>query len=124
MELLTTAAYQRWRRHVVATDASGRTELLLLAMESELLALGRPPVVDRPSLKRVRQARRHEIWRTSHPYREDRALRIIVWFPDERRAVLALLGFDKARLGDVWYDRAAAEGQAMVDQILRDWERP
>jgi hypothetical protein len=32
---------------------------------------------------------------------------------------VALLSFDKARIGDVWYDRAAIEGQALMDQWIR-----
>jgi len=30
------------------------------------------------------------------------------------------MGFDKARLGDVWYSGAAVRSEAMVDQWLRE----
>jgi hypothetical protein len=47
------------------------------------------------------------------------AVRVIVWFPVDEHAVLVVFGFDKAKAGDVWYDRAAIEGQANVDAWLR-----
>ncbi len=43
-----------------------------------------------------------------------------MWFPDRATAVIALMGFDKARLGDVWYASAATRCEAMVDQWLRE----
>jgi hypothetical protein len=71
-------------------------------------------------LKRVRQARRHELWRLAHPFDPDVAIRIIVWFPDHEMVVIALMGFDKALWGDVWYSSAAVRCEAVVDQWLRD----
>jgi len=76
------------------------------------------------TFKRVRQARRRELWRVAHPFDPDVAVRIIVWFPSDGDVVVALLSFDKARLGDVWYDRAAIEGQALVDQWIRQHPQP
>ena len=81
-----------------------------------------PPRHETATIKRVRQARRHQLWRLAHPYDPEVALRIIVWFPDAATAVIALVGFDKARLGDVWYVSAAVRGEAMVDQWLREHE--
>jgi hypothetical protein len=81
-----------------------------------------PPRQETATLKRVRQARRHEPWRLAHPYHPDVAVRIIVWFPDPATAVIALVGFDKARLGDVWYASAAARSEVLVDQWLREHE--
>jgi hypothetical protein len=92
------------------------------ALLAELQDLPAPPRQETATLKRVRQARRHELWRLAHPYDPDVAVRIIVWFPDKATAVIALVGFDKARLGDVWYASAAARSEAMVDQWLREHE--
>jgi hypothetical protein len=36
------------------------------------------------------------------------------------RAVLALFAFDKAKLGDIWYDRATRESEASLDQWRRE----
>ncbi|MCU1668052.1 MAG: hypothetical protein JWP40_979 [Blastococcus sp.] len=92
-------------------------------MESQLRQLNRPPEGESATLKRVMQARRHELWRVRHPYRESLALRIICYFPDQETVVLALLGFNKHPIGDIWYDRAAKESEALVDQYLREQER-
>lgn len=55
----------------------------------------------------------------AHPFDPDVAVRIIVWFPSDGEVVVALFSFDKAKLGDVWYDRAAIEGQSLVDEWIR-----
>jgi hypothetical protein len=48
------------------------------------------------------------------------AVRLICWFPDDSTVVVALVGFDKARHGDVWYASAAIRGEALVDRWLRE----
>ncbi len=68
--------------------------------------------------QRVRQARRHEPWRVAHPFHPDVAVRVIVWFPSVEHAVVVMFGFDKARVGDVWYGRADVEGQANLDEWI------
>jgi hypothetical protein len=45
---------------------------------------------------------------------------VICWFPDAENVVVGLLGFDKKAIGDVFYASAAARGEAMVDQWLRE----
>ena len=89
------------------------------ALLADLQDLPEPPTQETATLKRLQQARRHPLWRLAHPYDQDTAVRIIVWFPDQGRAVIALVGFDKAHLGDVWYASAAVRAEAMVDQWMR-----
>lgn len=43
---------------------------------------------------------------------------IIFWFESDV-LVVALVGFNKAKLGDVWYTSAAIRGEALVDQWRR-----
>jgi len=81
------------------------------------------PTEESATFKRVRQARRHGLWRLAHPFHPDVAIRIIVWFPDADTVVIALVGFDKARHGDVWCTSAAVRAEAMVDQWLREQRR-
>lgn len=82
-----------------------------------LQRLERPPNADQPpTLKRVRQARRHPIWRVSHPYHPDVAIRILCWFPDDATALAA---GDKAAIGDLWYDSAVPRAELHIDQ----WKR-
>lgn len=95
------------------------------ALLADLQDLPEPPTQETATLKRVRQARRHPLWRLAHPYDRDAAVRIIVWFPDKGRAVVALVGFDKAHLGDLWYTSATIRAEAMVDQWKRQqWSTP
>lgn len=91
-----------------------------LALLSMLQELEEPPAEESASMKRVRQARRHVLWRLAHPYDPQTAVRLIVWFPSSHRVVVTLVGFDKAKLGDVWYDSATIRAESMVDQWLRE----
>ena len=92
----------------------------LLALLGELEELHNRPNFESRTFKRVRQAKRYELWRVAHPYHESVAVRIIVWFPSSEKAVLALFAFDKAKLGDIWYDRATRESEANLDQWRRE----
>lgn len=73
----------------------------LLGLLRALANLEAKPVQESPRFKRVRQARRHELWRVAHRYNPRVSVRIIVWFPSKGRAVIALFAFDKAKLGDI-----------------------
>lgn len=55
----------------------------------------------------------------AHPFDPEVAVRIICWFPTEDEVVIALIGFDKKQIGDVFYASAAARGEAMADAWLR-----
>ena len=48
----------------------------------------------------VRQSRRYELWRVSHAYHSQVAVRLIWWFPPKSNTVVvALFAADKAHLG-------------------------
>jgi hypothetical protein len=113
-----TREFDRWLTRV--EDLGGSALEWTLALLDQLEGLDRAPADETATLKRVRQARRHELWRLAHPFVPEVAIRLIVWFPDDQRAVIALMGFDKARLGDVWYAGAAVRCEAMIDQWLRE----
>lgn len=133
MRVVETSGYTRWRARTVSDQQHGEeAEVLLLAMEQRLVSLWAAPLEETAMLRRVVQARRHELWRVSHPYRRGLALRIICFFPDEGTVcffpdegtvVLALMGFNKHPVGDSWYSRVAQEGQAIVDQYLREQQQ-
>jgi hypothetical protein len=74
-------------------------------------------------LKRVRQSRRYPVWRVSHPYDPDVAIRLICWFPDDQHAVVALFAGDKARMGDVFYDSVGTRADVAIDQWKKEIER-
>jgi hypothetical protein len=108
------------QKGVAEGDRPARKRLAALrALLEALRELAAKPEEESATFKRVRQARRHELWRVAHPFDPDVAVRIVVWFPSGGEVVVALFSFDKANLGDVWYDRAAIEGQLLVDQWIR-----
>jgi hypothetical protein len=51
----------------------------------------------------------------SHPYHPGVAVRIVCWFPDAS-TVVAVVGGEKAAIGDLWYDSAAPRAELAVDQ--------
>ncbi len=112
-------------RFVQRLEDEGNDERLdlLAALLSALRGLATAPEQESATFKTVRQARRHRIWRVAHPYRQGAALRVLAWFPDPDRVVVALIGFDKAGLGDIWYDSATRRAEDEVDRWLRENER-
>lgn len=99
-------------------ESGGPVEEITLALLEELAHLDGEPTEESATCKRVRQAKRHRLWRIAHPYEPDIAVRIIFWFESDV-LVVALVGFNKAKLGDVWYTSAAVRAEALVDQWRR-----
>ena len=88
-----------------------------------LRRLPAPPTSETPTLKPVRQSKKHEVWRVSHPYHHGIAVRLICWFPpDENTAVVALFSGDKANMGDVFYDSVGSRADQIIDQWIREGE--
>ena len=112
-----TDEFDRWLTN--AEEQGGKLLEVAVALLQALNDLSAKPDEESPTFKRVRQARRHELWRVAHPYDPDVAVRIICWFPANDQIVLALVGFDKRAIGDVFYASAAARGEAIVDAWLR-----
>jgi hypothetical protein len=112
-----TDEFDRWLTN--AEEQGGKLLEVAVALLQALNDLPAKPDEESPTFKRVRQARRHELWRVAHPYDPDVAVRIICWFPANDQIVLALVGFDKKSIGDVFYASATARGEAIVDAWLR-----
>ncbi len=112
-----TGEFDRWLTN--AEEQGGKLLAVAVALLQALNDLPAKPEEESPTFKRVRQACRHELWRVAHPYDPDVAVRLICWFPASDHVVLALVGFDKKTIGDVFYASAAARGEALVDAWLR-----
>lgn len=112
-----TDEFDRWLTH--AEEQGGRLLAVATALLQELNNLPAKPAEETATFKHVRQARRHELWRVAHPFDPAVAVRIICWFPSDEEVVIALIGFDKKAIGDVFYASAAVRGEAMVDAWLR-----
>ena len=107
-----------------AGDERARTVLVFVARAlDQLRNLPEPPrrESETAKLRWVRQSRRYPLWRVSHAYHPQAAVRLICWFPpDTGTVVVALFAADKARLGDVFYDGVAARADPLVDQWKRE----
>jgi hypothetical protein len=109
--------FDRWLTNV--EKQGGRLLATTVAMLQALTDLPTKPTEESATFKKVRQARRHELWRVAHPFDPDFAVRLICWFPSEQSVVIALVGFNKKTIGDVFYASAAVRGEALVDAWLR-----
>ncbi len=118
MRIAAGREFRVWLAEIQKEEGPARTQTL--ALLGYLRDLPERPESETATLKRVRQAKRHEIWRLAHPFDPDVAIRILCWFPDEHTAVVALVGGDKVRIGDVWYDSATPRAEAAVDQWQRE----
>ena len=72
-------------------------------------------------MKWVRQSRRYPVWRTAHPFVPGVAVRVIRYFPPEKRdtVVVVLFAADKAQMGDVFYNSVGPRADALIDQWYR-----
>jgi hypothetical protein len=118
----------RWLDGLEAEARSGdqrtRTILAFAARAlDQLRNLAEPPTeeTETATLQHVRQSRRYQLWRISHAYHPEVAVRLICWFPPKAdTVVVALFAADKAKLGDVFYDGVAARADPMIDQWKRE----
>lgn len=102
----------------VEQQGGGFAELTTALLQA-LMDLEGKPDEESATFKRVRQARRHELWRVAHPFDPEHAVRVICWFPGQQTVVVAPVGFDKKAIGDVFYASAAVRGEAIVDAWIR-----
>lgn len=128
MDIDWPAEFGRWLDKIEEQANAGdmRSRLLLTFTAralDQLRKLTDPPTDDTETatLRRVRQSRRYELWRVSHAYHPQVAVRLICWFPPEAgTVVVALFATDKAKLGDVVYDGVAARADPMIDHWKRE----
>ncbi|MGY5884625.1 hypothetical protein [Modestobacter lacusdianchii] len=120
-----TGEFDRWYDQLIERAEGGdrRSFEQLALVDAELGVLQEltaVPDADTPTLRRVLQSRRHQVWRVAHPFSPGTAIRLIVWFPPDRpgEVVLVLLGADKARMGDVFYDSVGPRADAATESYL------
>jgi hypothetical protein len=120
--------FGRWLDRLETDARSGdqRAHTILVFVTralDQLRNLTEPPTpeTETATLRQVRQSRRYPLWRVSHAYHPQVAVRLICWFPPETgTVVVALFAADKAKLGDVFYDSVAARADPLIDQWKRE----
>lgn len=124
-----TGEFQNWLDSLDAKAEAGddiarRQVEYADAAISVLTELSEPPIEDTAVLMRVRQRGKYPIWRVSHPFDDEVAVRLIVWFPEgETAGVIVAFGGDKKRIGGAFYTSAASRADAAIDQWLRERSR-
>lgn len=120
-----TGEFDRWYEQLIerALAGDGRSLEQLALVDAELGVLQdlqAVPEASTPTLRRVSQSRRYQVWRLAHPFVRGVAIRLIVWFPPDRPGgvVVVLFGADKARMGDVFYDSVGLRADAVIDSYL------
>jgi hypothetical protein len=119
-----SSEFDRWltdlERRAVEGHGRAHEQLdLVNAMLDYLQDLKEPPTDDTPTLRRVRQSRKHQVWRISHPFRDGIAIRLIVWFPPDAPPVIVLFANDKAQMGDVFYNSVGSRADQVIAAYLR-----
>lgn len=96
---------------------------LLAFMLKRLQDQAAAPAEDTAMIKRVRQFRKHQVWRVPL-YRDGIALRLICCQTLEtpETVVVALSAGDKAGMGDVFYDSVSTRADQMIDRWIADKE--
>jgi hypothetical protein len=79
------------------------------------------PDEESPTFKRIRQARRHELWRVAHPYDPDIAVRIICWFPMPTCVSWTIRRTDRDGDSPGMHHRHPETGRCRVHRVRRDF---
>lgn len=120
--------FARWVDDLVARSKDGDAHAFTMSRHvldelNYLKDLEAEPDEDTATLKRVRQSRSYQVWRLSHPYEPDMAVRIICWFATSQdTVVVTLFGADKALMGDVFYDSVGSRADQAIDIWIRENE--
>lgn len=109
----------RLEDHAHNDPTSARRLDYITAQLQHLQELTDPPEEDTAHLRRVRQSKTYPVWRLAHPYDPDIAVRLIVWFPDDEHAVIALFAGDKARIGNAFYNSVGTRADAAIETWRR-----
>ncbi|WP_229072239.1 hypothetical protein [Actinoplanes sp. DH11] len=119
-----SSEFDTWLTELERRAAAGHSRAhdqldLVNAMLEYLQDLKEPPVNDTPTLRRVRQSGRHQVWRISHPFRDGIAIRLIVWLPPDEPPLIVLFGNDMAHMGDVFYNSVGSRADQVIAAYLK-----
>lgn len=113
-------ALDRLEAEADAGDDDARRMLDLIYAQLAILGdLASPPTGDSPTLRRVQQSKKYQVWRLSHPFRPGVAVRTIAWFAPDGTVVVALFSNNKAQMGDVFYNSVGSRADQIIDQWYR-----
>lgn len=122
MEVHRSRQFKHWVEDLVAKANDGDPFAVTAAKYvldelNYIKTLDSEPNHDTATLKRIRQSKKYRVWRLSHPFDPQMAVRIICWFDDHATTVVvALFAADKAPMGDVFYDSVGSRADQEIDR--------
>lgn len=122
-----TREFDRWWQNIEkrqSLDLRSRQIAVIVGTQLDFLqALGQMPEEDSLQIRRVSLSKKNSLWRISHPYREGIAIRLVVWFPQyDRDLALVVMGVDKSKVGDIFYDGVGNRSDNLIREYLQDEE--
>lgn len=121
-----TREFDRWWQNIEGRRTlDTRSHQIAFTLGTQLAflqSLEQMPSEESPKFQRVAQSRRYPLWRVSHPFLEGIAIRLIVWFPfaEESDLLVVVLGADKAKMGNVFYDSASQRADIEIEKWIRE----
>lgn len=120
-----TGEFDRWWQNIEerqSRDLRSRQIAKIVGTQLDFLqTLGQMPEEDSLQIRRVSLSKKNLLWRISHPYREGIAIRLVVWFPQyDRDLALVVMGVDKSKVGDIFYDGVGNRSDNLIREYLQD----
>jgi hypothetical protein len=118
-----TDEYQQWRDRLdIASEkgnADSQKQIDIADAQMEFLTeLELEPEEESPTMMKIRQSGKYQLWRVSHRFISGIAVRTVAWFPDDKTMVLVAIGAEKSSIGDLFYDSIAKRADAAIDRYL------
>ena len=119
--------FDRWWQNIEerrTLDTRSRQIAGIVGTQLDFLQeLDQRPEEESLQFRRVVQSKKNFVWRISHPRREGIAIRLVVWFPQYNTDLaVVVMGVDKAKMGDIFYDGVGNRADFLIREYLRDEE--
>ncbi len=120
-----TREFDKWWEKVEEQqnlDARSRQIAKIVGTQLDFLQeLAQMPEENSMQIRRVALSKKNLLWRISHPYREGIAIRLVLWIPPyERDLAVIVMGVDKSKMGDIFYDGVGNRADLLISEYLRD----
>lgn len=120
-----TGEFDRWWQKVEdhqTLDVRSRQIARIVGTQLDFLqGLDQMPAENSLQIRRVTLSKKNLLWRVSHPYRKGIAIRLVIWFPPhDRDLAVIVMGVDKSKVGDIFYDGVGNRADLLIREFLRD----
>lgn len=126
MDITWSDSFDHYIDRLDEEPSTSQEQQMLAAVLDDINNLKEPPKEESSHLCRAVGAKKHDIWRVSHPYNPEVAVRVLIWFTPNGDAVLLAGGGDKLkdRYDGQWYQFAIPQAEQEVDNFLNKYKAP